>query len=153
MPDPEDIKHDVNRLLGALRAPNKSMSRGDAALFLWDIALNDKNSRARLSMEDVAVAAVADMRKGDHLARSATASLLAKTSEWKEARAHVVAAGAPELCAILLDTGDRRIARPPRRRPPTSPPPATSAAMSRRSIPSAVARSMNELGAAETTAH
>ena len=108
VPDPEDIKHDVNRLLGALRAPNKSMSRGDAALFLWDIALNDKNERARLSMEDVAVAAVAAMRKGDHLARSAAASLLAKTSEWKEARARVVAAGAPrELCAILLDTGDR----------------------------------------------
>ena len=42
VPDPEDIKHDVNRLLGH-SAPNKSMSRGDAALFLWDIA-NDKVS-------------------------------------------------------------------------------------------------------------
>ena len=63
-----------------------TLTRGDAAMFLWDIALNDKSERARLSSEDVAVAAVSALRKGDRLDRSSVASLLARTSSWPEAR-------------------------------------------------------------------
>ena len=123
VPDPEDIKHDVNRLLGALRAPNKSMSRGDAALFLWDIALNDKNERARLSMEDVAVAAVAAMRKGDHLARSAAASSWPRRASGRRpARASSPPAPPRALRHPPRHRRPRRHrSRPPRRRrgPPT----------------------------------
>jgi len=118
--DPDDIKHAVAPLVDQLRrAPGKAMTltRGDAAMFLWDIALNDKSERARLSSEDVAVAAVSALRKGDRLDRSSVASLLARTSSWPEARLQLVTAGAPrELCSILrrrepVDPDDTDLAR------------------------------------------
>merc|ERR1712086_458315 len=51
LPDPNDVKHNVQLLVEQLKkAPSNSAprARSDAALFLWDLVLNDPEAKARL---------------------------------------------------------------------------------------------------------
>jgi hypothetical protein len=108
LPDPNDIKHNPNLLVETLRkapAKNHPRARSDAALFLWDLALNDPDARARMCTEEFAGACQVALRDGDVVDRSATASLVREAAGWPEARPVLAAASGlvERLCDVLDD--------------------------------------------------
>ena len=108
LPDPNDIKHNPNLLVETLRkapAKNHPRARSDAALFLWDLALNDPDARARMCTEEFAGACQVALRDGDVVDRSATASLVREAACWPEARPVLAAASGlvERLCDVLDD--------------------------------------------------
>ena len=121
LPDPNDAKHNPNLLVETLRkapAKNHPRARSDAALFLWDLALNDPDARARMCTEEFAGACQVALQDGDVSDRSATASLVREAVSLAEARPVVAAAsGLVERLCDVLD--DRRVAD--RRASPTDP--------------------------------
>ena len=117
LPDPNDVKHNPNLLVETLRkapARNHPRARSDAALFLWDLSLNDPDARVRMCTEEFAGACQVALRDGDVVDRSATASLVREASGWAEARPLVAAAsGLVERLCDLLD--DRHVAESAKR--------------------------------------
>jgi hypothetical protein len=120
LPDPNDVKHNPNLLVETLRkapARNHPRARSDAALFLWDLSLNDPDARVRMCTEEFAGACQVALRDGDVVDRSATASLVREASGWAEARPLVAAAGGlvERLCDLLDDRHVAESAKPPGR--------------------------------------
>ena len=117
LPDPNDVKHNPNLLVETLRkapARNHPRARSDAALFLWDLSLNDPDARVKMCTEEFAGACQVALRDGDVVDRSATASLVREASGWAEARPLVAAAsGLVERLCDLLD--DRHVAESAKR--------------------------------------
>ena len=117
LPDPNDVKHNPNLLVETLRkapARNHPRARSDAALFLWDLSLNDPDARVRMCTEEFAGACQVALRDGDVVDRSATASLVREASGWAEVRPLVAAAsGLVERLCDLLD--DRHVAESAKR--------------------------------------
>ena len=108
LPDPNDVKHNPNLLVETLRkapARNHPRARSDAALFLWDLSLNDPDARVRMCTEEFAGACQVALRDGDVVDRSATASLVREAAGWPEARPVLAAASGlvERLCDVLDD--------------------------------------------------
>ena len=67
LPDPNDVKHNPNLLVETLRkapARNHPRARSDAALFLWDLSLNDPDARVKMCTEEFAGACQVALRDG-----------------------------------------------------------------------------------------
>ena len=133
LPDPNDVKHNPNLLVETLRkapARNHPRARSDAALFLWDLSLNDPDARVKMCTEEFAGACQVALRDGDVVDRSATASLVREASGWAEARPLVAAAsGSSSGCATCSTTATSP--RAPSARSTTQPPRAKSKAVTR----------------------
>ena len=107
----QEIKNDIPALLDnlggkcVLQAKGISLSKCDAALFLWDQAMKNKKAGEELEGGSLARSAAKALEEGTGLDRAASAGLLAhitKTSD--EARPFMQAAGvATALCQVLAD--------------------------------------------------
>mgnify|MGYP006082984165 CR=1 FL=1 len=114
LPDPNDVKHNVQLLVEQLKkAPSNSAprARSDAALFLWDLVLNDPEAKARLQtmIDEFAANCVVALRDGDIGDRSAVVSLLAEACVWSNELKLLLASAAnlvERLCDILDDRYD-----------------------------------------------
>ena len=116
LPDPNDVKHNPNLLVETLRkapARNHPRARSDAALFLWDLSLNDPDARVKMCTEEFAGACQVALRDGDVVDRSATASLVREASGWAEGEASRRRRGLVERLCDLLD--DRHVAESAKR--------------------------------------
>lgn len=107
---PQEIKNDIPALLDNLRgrcvlqAKGISLTRCEAALFLWDQAMKNKKAGEEMHGGSMASSAVKALEEGNPLDRAVSAGLLAHITKNEEARAHMVQCGVvPALCQLLSD--------------------------------------------------